>query len=196
MAYYIKFFSVLGILAFFVYFVYSHTFTPFDFIVRAPSKLNVKINDEVNIIVTIKNTGMIGDSYIISVTSNYLDISISPSQTTVTLDSQNTLDVPIRLIVYSSISQNRIITLKVCSVGLLNSYNQQERIEYCSAEECRISEGKNCISKDIQINTATFSLGYFDPFKITISLLFSSISAILLGYLLSKRQKPSYDRRH
>lgn len=196
MAYYIKFFSIIVILVFLAYFVYSHSFSPFDFVVRAPSKLNVKINEEVNIIVTIKNVGMIGDVYRISVTSNYLDISISPSQTTVTLDSQNTGDVPIRLVVYSSLPQNRNINLKVCSIGLLNSYNQQERPELCSSDECRISEGKNCISKDIQINTASFSLGYFDGVQLIVSLLFSSIFAILLSYLLSKRQKPFYDHHH
>jgi len=198
MTYYIKFFIIMCVLAFFVYFVHSHSFNSFDFTVRAPSKLNVKINEEINLIVTIKNLGIIGDTYRINVTSNYLDISVSPSQTTVTLDSQNTANLPIRLIVYSSISQNKIVKLEVCSIGLLNSYNQQKKIDNCSTntEECRISEGKNCISKDIQINTASFSLGYFDNLQLIISLLFSSIFAILLGYLLNKRQKPFYDHHH
>jgi len=177
--------------------IFSHSFFPFSFSISAPSELKVSINQEVNIFLTIKNTGMLGDSYNVYISSQDLDVKVFPTQEFVSLESQSSTSIPIKIIVYSTLNQNRKIEIKVCSLGLLNSYNQQELIDNCSYEECKLSEGKNCMRKEISIKTvSTFSLGNFSLYSFIITLLFSIIFAILLSYLLNKRQKPFYGRRH
>ncbi|MEM5821078.1 MAG: hypothetical protein QXP34_02015 [Candidatus Aenigmatarchaeota archaeon] len=187
------FIFIIIVALFFAFYTFSHSFLPYSFSVRIPQNVNAKLNEEVIFYITIKNSGFLGDIYNITLTSNSLDVYVSPISYSLSLEPNQENSVPIRLIAYTSL-QGRRVEIKVCSSGLVKSYG--EIIQDCSTEYCTIQSGKTCIRSYLNLSVSSFSLGSFSLELLIITLLFFAIFVILLGFLSNKRQKPFYGRHH
>ncbi|MEM5827990.1 MAG: hypothetical protein QW197_00570 [Candidatus Aenigmatarchaeota archaeon] len=187
------FIFVIFLAIFFSFYTFSHTFLPYSFSTRIPQTLNTKLNEEVIFYINVKNLGFLGDVYNITISSNSLDIYVSPTNYSISLEANQEGTIPIRLISYSSF-QGRRIEIKVCSNGLTNNYG--EKIQDCSKEECYLQEGYTCIRGYLSFLVSSFSLGSFSNEMFIISLLFFAIFVILLNFLLNRHQKPFYGRHH
>ncbi|MBU5682546.1 MAG: hypothetical protein KQA34_02450 [Candidatus Aenigmarchaeota archaeon] len=182
----IKYLNILILLFFLISF--SHTFVPYKFSVTLPKNLNIKLNEEVQISLVVKNIGMIGDRYSVSIIPSTQDIYVSSNFFEFLLEPQDSKVVPINLIVYSTLG-NKFINVTVCSLGLLNQVGIENKGSFiCNSEECELKEGYSCITSLINLRVATFSLGeHVNEF--IVFPLFLIIFVILLSFAEYRRQK-------
>lgn len=173
---------------------FSHSFKPLSFSISLPKNINVKMNEEIFLNLIITNTGGFEDVYYINLTVGTNDIRVSIKNQSIELSPSETRQIPISIIIYSSLGEDKNVSIKVCSTKLLSFENNNEKIQECSAEKCELEENKNCIKSVISFKVATLTLGYF-ILELIILPLFLIVFATLLGFAEYRRQK-LFDARH